>query len=101
MKRIINHNKKGELDSILAVMITAILIFILVALAISVTSDKGSSKWNEGHCPNDGHEWVYIQAVGHKYSTKYIYACPDCGNKIEVDNEPDWREVAITHEGLV
>lgn len=102
MRRIANYNKKGELESVLMLMIAVILIFIVVALVKSTASPSiGSSKWNEGHCPNDGHEWVYIQAVGHKYSTRYIYVCPDCGNKIEVDIEPDWREVATTHEGLV
>ena len=102
MKRIVNYNKKGEFDYITIGLIIFILIFIFGVVFIIISDKNGKdSKWNEGHCPNDGHEWVYIQAVGHKYSTEYIYVCPNCGNKIEVDNEPDWREVAATHEGLI
>jgi len=105
MKRLAKSNKKGYLDDDIrfVIIILSVLCLCIVGIIaiLSAYNHKTTNDWNNGRCPNDGHEWVYIQAVGHKYSTEYIYACPDCGNKIEVDNEPNWREVAAIHEGLV
>ena len=42
-----------------------------------------SAKWNNGYCECGGH-WEYEQAVGHQYSTSYIYRCDNCGKRIEV-----------------
>lgn len=42
--------------------------------------------WNQGHCPKCGSEWEYEQAVGHYYSTQYIYVCNGCGRRIEISD---------------
>lgn len=38
--------------------------------------------WNYGYCDCGG-KWVYQQAVGHYYSTDYIYKCNECGRTHE------------------
>ena len=55
-----------------------------------------SKEWNDGHCPVCGSEWRYVEAVGHRYSTAYIYACDKCNTHIEVSYEPNWAEVGTT-----
>lgn len=68
--------------------LTAIIIFlILIAmLIVGVLIDKkhDDKLWNQGHCPECGSEWEYEQAVGHRYSTHYIYVCNKCGRRIEI-----------------
>ena len=90
-------NKKGFIEDTVVtwLAIIAIVIFIVgIPIILVIDNKTNPNKWNDGHCPNDNHEWVYIQAVGHRQNTYYIYACPECGTKIEVLNEPDWIEVA-------
>ena len=65
----------------------AVIILIVIAFIVSIVLiDKGRTNklWNNGHCPACGSEWEYEQAVGHYYSTCYIYACPKCGKRIEI-----------------
>lgn len=59
----------------LGLIILAILI-IFIATAVETYLDK--KKWNDGHCECGGN-WEYIQAVGHRYSTYYMYECDTCG----------------------
>ena len=69
---------------------TAIIIFLLMAAllisgAIIISGNHDNKLWNNGHCPACGSEWEYEQAVGHHYSTHYIYMCSECGKRIEID----------------
>ncbi len=62
--------------------VNLIMICILVGVLILVMmfeSCHDASKWNDGHCPCGGN-WVYQQAVGHRYDTDYIYRCDKCGD---------------------
>lgn len=87
-------NKKGYIDSVWLVILVAILIVIgLFAFAALLDKGVSDSQWNNGHCPDCETEWRYIQAVGHKSDTKYIWVCDRCGKSIEVNNEPDWKTV--------
>lgn len=63
-----------------------ILLFLIALIIIGVIVDnKHDDKlWNQGRCPKCGSEWEYEQAVGHRYSTHYIYMCPECGKRIEI-----------------
>lgn len=54
---------------------------IVLAIAIlfgSIIASANSSQWNDGYCSCGG-RWVYQEAVGHRYSTSYIYKCDKCG----------------------
>ena len=40
---------------------------------------------NAKKCDICGGAWQYEQAVGHRSSTSYIYICPDCSKRIELN----------------
>jgi hypothetical protein len=41
--------------------------------------------WNDGYCKCGG-KWEYQEAVGHRYSTNYLYKCDKCGRIVEFEN---------------
>lgn len=62
------------------------LVVIFVALFILfVFHVCNSIHWNNGYCSCGG-EWEYQQAVGHRYSTSYLYKCNKCGKIAEFDD---------------
>lgn len=68
-------------------IVAIVIFFILIAmLIVGVLIDKKHDNrlWNQGRCPECGSEWEYEQAVGHRYSTHYIYVCNECGKRIEI-----------------
>lgn len=60
-----------------------ILIALLFILKIFIATHDYDA-WNYGYCECGG-KWVYQQAVGHYYSTDYIYECDKCGKIHEFD----------------
>lgn len=71
------------------IKLAALVIIIVVAAIACYSCDQNS--WNDGHCPVCGTAWRYEQAVGHRFSTGYIYVCDKCGNHIEISYAP-WGE---------
>ena len=75
-------------DSLWFEFMTAIIIFLILiaVLIVGVLIDRklDNKLWNNGHCPVCGSEWEYEQAVGHYYSTSYMYICNKCGRRIEI-----------------
>ena len=70
--------------------ITSIFVTILLIIALLIGLGACSAKhdeklWNYGHCGTCGGAWKYEQAVGHRYTTAYIYVCDGCGKRIEID----------------
>ncbi len=104
MKRLYNKfNKRGYYHSYtpssgkeLTIIIICLLIVIIMLYACGEAIEN--NEWNDGHCPVCGSEWRYVEAVGHRYSTAYIYVCDKCNTHIEVHNEPNWAEVGTTIE---
>lgn len=67
------------------VITTIILLIIAIVIGCVIVGETHDNKlWNNGHCPECGSEWEYEQAVGHYYSTQYIYVCNKCGRRIEI-----------------
>ena len=65
--------------------IAAIAIFVGLLFGVYKTDTKLDDKlWNDGHCDVCGGSWEYEQAVGHRFSTSYIYVCDKCGKRIEI-----------------
>lgn len=62
----------------------AILIVAIIVLWI-IESCVGASKYNGGICKLCGGNYVFQNAVGHRYETNYVYICDKCGNMIEVN----------------
>ena len=62
-----------------------ILIGIIIVLFI-IDSIHSTSVYNDGICKNCGGHYVFQTAIGHNYTTSYIYKCDKCGNLIEVSD---------------
>lgn len=78
---------KGEID-IYFLIIAIYVIFIGACFIASVFGDKYQEKkdlkmWNNGYCTCGG-QWVYEQAVEHRYGTSFMYHCDNCNNYIEL-----------------
>jgi len=74
---------KEELGAIItAILITAGILFTICAIGCKIDSNIDNDKWNGGY-HSCGGKWVYEQAVGHRYSTNYIYQCNKCGMREE------------------
>lgn len=55
------------------------LIMLAVGIILIFTAySVNAGQWNDGYCSCGG-RWVYQEAVGHRYSTSYIYKCDNCG----------------------
>ena len=82
---------KSEIESILI-----IIAFCLVVAGFFCMCDAKHSDdlWNDGYCFCGG-QWEYEQAVGHRWSTTYIYRCDKCGYMIEIS---DYRQNDKTEE---
>lgn len=68
-----------------------ILVLLLIVLII-ISQACSAFRYNSGVCKICGGHYVYQQAVGHRYTTAYIYRCNKCGHIIEVDNVFSWDE---------
>lgn len=59
----------------------AIILLIILYLMRSCASEN---TWNNGICSYCGGHYKFQQAIGHQYSTDYMYTCDKCGHSIEV-----------------
>lgn len=64
------------------IMASIIILFIIIAV-ICIISHK--PQHINGICAECGGQYEFVQAVGHKYDTSYIYKCNECGKMIEID----------------
>jgi transcription elongation factor Elf1 len=90
-------NKRGyssEDDVLKMVLLGFVLVGIVLLVCCGLISEANT--WNDGYCPVCGHKYRYVQAVGHRYTTSYMYVCDYCNTHIEVDYEPNWNEVGTT-----
>ena len=76
--------------------VMCIICAVLLIICVCCDGIHNANVWNDGHCPTCGSEWRYVEAVGHRYTTSYIYVCDKCNSHIEVSNEPNWAEVGTT-----
>lgn len=59
------------------------LIFVAALIAIIfILHLVNALKWNDGHCSCGGN-WQYVQAVGHRFDTDFLYECDKCGRTYE------------------
>ena len=63
--------------------ICIVLIFILNIYA----SISSANTYNNGIHKDCGGHWVYENAVGHRFSTNFIYHCDKCSTTIELTNK--------------
>lgn len=60
------------------------VILILCVILFAINGCVDSNKWNDGICSYCGGHYAFVQAVGHRYSTDYLYKCDKCGHIIEI-----------------
>lgn len=65
--------------------VIAILTGILVLLMI-INSIISADKFNNGVCRVCGGRYEFKNAVGHRYTTEYVYVCKQCGNLITTNS---------------
>ena len=68
-------DSSNDLKADLIVMVILLAIAFVIHIGCSIHDDY---VWNYGYCDCGG-QWVYQQAVGHRFSTCYIYECDKCG----------------------
>lgn len=88
-------NKRGNIS------VEIIMLLLVVAILLGLIwfgAQKETADWNNGYCPVCGTKYRYVQAIGHRYSTAYIYVCDTCNEHIEVSQEPNWNEVTSPTE---
>lgn len=65
-------------EIITVIIISIGITFAILAVCCKIDSNVDNTRWNGGYHQCGG-KWVYEQAVGHRYSTDYIYKCDKCG----------------------
>lgn len=78
-------------ETIIDLIVTIIgFIFIIGLCVFCVRCQKQDDliNYNNGVCHCGGH-YEYVEAVGHRGTTTYIYSCDKCGHKIELSYLPD------------
>ena len=75
------EDKREDLISIIAII--GIVIFFVGITVFCIISHK--PQHSNGICTECGGQYEFVQAVGHKYDTSYIYKCNECGKIIETD----------------
>lgn len=74
------EDKREDLISIIAIIGTVLLCVGIIVICIIFYK----TQHNDGICKCGG-QYEFVQAVGHKFDTSYIYKCNKCGKIIEVD----------------
>ena len=69
--------------TIIIIIICLIIMFIMHSCGV-VLSEK---TYNNGIHEGCGGHWVYETAVGHRYTTNFIYQCDKCGITVELDKK--------------
>ena len=68
-----------------ALIIIALCIIVL-GMFYACSADSSSTVYNHGIHYDCGGKLIYQQAVGHKYSTSYIFKCDKCNELLEFES---------------
>ena len=71
-------------DLITTIIMIGIVTFFVSIAVICIIFYK--PQHNDGICTKCGGQYEFVQAVGQKLDTSYIYKCNKCGKIIEVDD---------------
>lgn len=72
------------------VILVGLLIVLVLAMIFGAYNDYQHhldvvEDFNNGICKECGSTYSFVEAVGHRYSSTYVYKCNGCGNIIESD----------------
>ena len=77
---------KDEIELKVDLMMLGICVALLFILNIWA-SISSVNTYNNGIHKNCGGHWVYESAIGHYYTTNYIYHCDKCGMTVELSEK--------------
>ena len=76
---------RDYLPEFMSIIVTVLLVAAIIFGVYRASLKHDNKLWNDGHCDVCGGTWEYEQAVGHRSATSYIYVCPGCGKRIEIN----------------
>ena len=62
-----------------------IILAIVLAIMVVHLDHAKRKEFNNGICPKCGRPYRFVQAVGHRTTTSYIYMCDHCNKLLEMD----------------
>lgn len=68
-----NNNTSFE---VIAIFAGILILFMIIGSIIS------ADNFNNGICRACGGQYEFKNAIGHRYTTEYVYVCKQCGNLI-------------------
>ena len=78
-------DKKVEIVSpIVALAITIVIVVVIALCLLGIVKVIDAYQYNNGVCRRCGGSYEYIEAVGSYSGAEYIYACNQCGGRIEL-----------------
>jgi len=86
------------------VILVGLLIVLVLGMMLGVYADYQHhldvvEEFNNGICKECGSTYSFVEAVGHRYSSTYVYKCNGCGNIIESDtifNQPRGQNTSLS-----
>ena len=61
------------------------ILILIIVIVWGIFMMRSSSRYNNGVCPECGGRYIYQQAVGHWFTTDYVYICNGCGKMIAIN----------------
>lgn len=79
-------HRKVEFETCVVIgIIVVIILAIVLALLADISVERAKiEEYNNGVCKQCGGKYEFFQAVGHQYSTAYVYKCRQCGKMLEL-----------------
>ena len=68
-------------------IITLVILIFIMFLIYSCNATASAYTYNNGIHEGCGGHWVYESAVGHYYTTNFIYHCDKCGMTVELSEK--------------
>ena len=73
-----------EIKGNIIILIICVIIIFMMNACEATLSEK---TYNNGIHEGCGGHWVYETAIGHRYSTYFIYDCDKCGTVVELSEK--------------
>ena len=77
----------GNETELKADIVMLIICIIAIFIIYSCGAIMSATTYNDGIHEGCGGHWVYETAIGHQYTTSYIYHCDKCGITVELNNK--------------
>jgi len=69
---------------VIGLIVVVILGVILASFAVIYSERAKVEAYNNGVCKQCGGKYEYLQAIGHRDYTTYLYRCRQCGKMLEL-----------------